>query len=76
MNSTPLTLERAGVENLERLNVEQAAQVLGVTKGFLYQQRCAGTGPPSYKLNNRVCYDRRDLELYVARCKAATLVGG
>ncbi|MDJ0005004.1 MULTISPECIES: helix-turn-helix domain-containing protein [Nocardiaceae] len=70
-----MTLERAVAEHLERLNIEQAAQVLGVTKGFLYQQRCAGTGPPSYKLNNRVCYDRRDLELYIARCKAQTLIG-
>jgi predicted DNA-binding transcriptional regulator AlpA len=69
------TKYRSELERLERLNIDQAAEYLGMRKGLLYSLRGAGTGPASYKLGNRVMYDRRDLDLYVARCKAATLVG-
>lgn len=72
---TTLTMYRTELERLERLTIEQAAEYLGMKKGLLYNHRSAGTGPASYKLGNRVMYDRRDLDLYIARCKAATLVG-
>lgn len=61
---------------IDRLDVEQAARFLGVAPKSLRNMRYAGTGPASYKIGSRVWYDQRDLDIYVARCKAATLVAG
>ncbi|MGW0036166.1 helix-turn-helix transcriptional regulator [Gordonia sp. NPDC003376] len=63
-------------DNSERLSVKEAAVYLGVSAQTLYNLRSAGTGPASYLLSNRLKYDRRDLDLYVAQQKAASLVGG
>lgn len=60
----------------ERMHVKEAAEYLGVSKQTLYNLRGAGVGPASYLLGNRLTYDRRDLDLYIAQRKAATLVAG
>ncbi|MFI8565172.1 helix-turn-helix transcriptional regulator [Rhodococcus sp. NPDC078407] len=59
----------------DRLTAEQAAKFLGLSRKTLANQRSAGTGPPSYKIGNRVWYDSRDLEVFIARCKSQTLIG-
>lgn len=60
----------------ERMGIQEAADYLGVSRQTLYNLRSAGTGPASYLLGNRLKYDRRDLDLWVAQRKAATLVAG
>lgn len=59
----------------ERLNVAEAAAFLGVSRQTLYNLRSAGAGPASYKIGAKLFFDQRDLDVYVAQCKAATLVG-
>ncbi|MGC4960034.1 helix-turn-helix transcriptional regulator [Gordonia sp. DT101] len=63
-------------ETPERMTAPQAAKYLGVSKQTLYNLRSAGSGPASYKIGQKLFFDRRDLDLYIARCKAATLVAG
>ncbi|MGB3169950.1 MAG: helix-turn-helix domain-containing protein [Rhodococcus sp. (in: high G+C Gram-positive bacteria)] len=59
----------------ERLNVAEAAAFLGVSRQTLYNLRSAGAGPASYKIGAKLFFDQRDLDVYVAQCRAATLVG-
>ena len=59
----------------DRLPAVKAAEYLGITSKSLSNQRAKGTGPVSYKIGGRVWYDVRDLDTYIARCRAATLVG-
>lgn len=59
----------------DRLPAAQAAEYLGLTTKTLANMRSAGTGPAAYKIGGRIWYDLRDLDVYVARCKAQTLVG-
>lgn len=59
----------------DRVPAAQAAEYLDLTTKTLANKRSAGTGPAWYKIGGRVWYDVRDLDMYVARCKAQTLVG-
>ncbi|GCE38780.1 helix-turn-helix transcriptional regulator [Rhodococcus koreensis] len=59
----------------DRLPAAKAAEYLGFTTKTLANMRSAGTGPAGYKIGGRVWYDLRDLDTYIARCRAATLVG-
>lgn len=60
----------------DALTVTEAAAYLGISRQTLYNLRSAGAGPASYLIGNRLRYDRRDLDLYIAQRKAATLVAG
>ncbi|WP_051029098.1 helix-turn-helix transcriptional regulator [Nocardia takedensis] len=65
----------AGRIHSDRLTLPEAAEYLGFSRGTLYNFRHYGTGPRSYKIGNRLVYDRADLDLWIAQQKAATLVG-
>ncbi|MBM4542416.1 helix-turn-helix domain-containing protein [Rhodococcus hoagii] len=69
------TRHSSGAVQLDRLPAREAAEYLGLTTKSLANQRSAGKGPAWYKIGGRVWYDLRDLDMYVARCKAETLVG-
>ncbi|BCN49659.1 helix-turn-helix domain-containing protein [Rhodococcus hoagii] len=69
------TQHSSGSVHLDRLPAREAAQYLGYTTKTLANMRAKGVGPAAYKIGGRVWYDVRDLDMYVARCKAETLVG-
>lgn len=69
------TSSAAGIVRADRLNTQQAAEYLGYSVKTLHNMRYSGTGPASYKIGGRIWYDLRDLDVYIARCKAETLVG-
>lgn len=53
-----------------RLNVEQLAQVLGVTKASLYNQFSAGTCPvKTYLEQGKRWADYRDVAEYLDQCR-------
>jgi len=59
-------VERYGL----RLNVEQLADVLGVTKGALYNQFSAGTCPvKTYMDGGKRWADYRDVAAHLDQCK-------
>jgi excisionase family DNA binding protein len=66
-------IERAdGREAMERtrsiprpLTTREAAQRLGVAKGFLEKLRMTGGGPPFLKIGHKVVYERAALEAWV-----------
>jgi hypothetical protein len=59
-------VERYGL----RLNVEQLAEVLGVTKGALYNQFSAGTcSVKTYLDNGKRWADYRDVAEYLDECR-------
>ena len=60
-------------EQMQLLNVRQAAAFLGLSLSRLANWRCNGKGPVYIKLGGRVVYDRRDLEAFV---KAGRVVPG
>lgn len=60
----------------ERLTAAEAAEYIGCSKQHLYNLRTAGTGPASYKVAGRLVFDRRDVDVWIARQRAATLVAG
>jgi predicted DNA-binding transcriptional regulator AlpA len=70
MRTTTIT---ALVEN--RLTIDATAFAIGQAKQTLYQWRNRGIGPRSYKLGNRVFYDREDVERWIAEQKELTGVG-
>jgi hypothetical protein len=51
------------------LNVNDAAQRLGVSVSFLNKLRLSGGGPIFLKLGTRVAYDPADLTLWLDRRK-------
>lgn len=60
---------------VDRLTQIEAAAYLRCSPKTLRNQRQRGEGPRSYVLARRVFYDRADLDLFIAKAKAATLVG-
>ena len=55
-----------------RLNIEQLAEVLGVTKGALHNQISAGTcSVPTYVDQGRRWADYRDVALHFDQCRKA-----
>jgi predicted DNA-binding transcriptional regulator AlpA len=60
----------------EVLDVEQVAELLGVTANWLYQMRCANRGPVSSRRGMRLRYRRRDVEEYLEIEAAKTRRGG
>lgn len=50
----------------KRLNVKEAAAYLGLSASSLNKLRTYGGGPKYYKLIQRVVYDVRDLDAWVA----------
>jgi predicted DNA-binding transcriptional regulator AlpA len=52
-----------------KLNAEEAAIFLGISKSWLNKKRGQGGGPQYHKFGRRVVYDLRDLELWAARNK-------
>jgi predicted DNA-binding transcriptional regulator AlpA len=55
----------------ERLTATEAAAYIGCSRQHLYNLRTAGTGPASYKVAGKLAYDRRDLDVWLARQRAA-----
>lgn len=54
-----------------RLNVEQLAQILGITKAALYNQFSAGTCPvKTYLDGGKRWADYRDVADHIDQCKA------
>lgn len=58
-----------------RLTLTEAARYLGLSPSTLYQWRWLndGTGPASYRIRNRVFYDRSDLDSWIDQQKENTL---
>ena len=53
-----------------RLNTEQLASVLGITKPAVYNQLSAGTFPiNTYKDAGKTWADYRDVAIYLDRCR-------
>ncbi len=59
----------------ELLTIEQAADYLGVTVGWLYQLRGAGRGPLAWRQGRRLVYPRSQIDFYVARQREQSLRG-
>ena len=53
-------------EKARRLDTAEAAQYLGLSASTLSKLRVFGGGPAYYKLNRRVTYDTRALDLWMA----------
>ena len=49
------------------MDVEQAAQYLGMTAAALRHKHSCGEGPTSVRIDNKLRYDRRDLDRYIDR---------
>lgn len=60
----------------ETLTVEQAADYLGITVGWLYQLRAADAGPLSTRVGRRLQYRKRDLDRYTAHRRQVSARGG
>ena len=52
-----------------KLNVQEAARLLGLSVSTLNKMRLTGSGPPYLKLGRRVVYDVHDLEAWAASRK-------
>jgi predicted DNA-binding transcriptional regulator AlpA len=50
----------------DHLDTDQAADYLGMSASWLAASRCNGTGPPFYKLGNRVRYIKASLDAWAA----------
>jgi hypothetical protein len=51
---------------IRKLNVLEAAALLGVSKSWLDKKRLAGGGPQFHKFGRRVLYDTDDLDVWAA----------
>jgi len=71
----PTETPEAPMQPTDRLNASGAAEFLDLSTKTLANMRARGIGPPSYRIGGRVWYDLRDLNVWIAREKAATLVG-
>jgi len=49
----------------ERMNTEQAASYIGLSKKTLCMWRCQGKGPRFIKLGSRILYKKSDLDTYI-----------
>ena len=47
------------------LSIEQVAQLTGLARSTLFQMRCRGEGPPSFRLGNRVRVRASALETWL-----------
>lgn len=52
-------------ETPKLLNVNEAAERLGVSVSYLNKMRLTGGGPAFVKLGARVCYDQPDLSAWI-----------
>ena len=48
-----------------KLNIDGAAQYLGVSRGFLDKLRMTGGGPAFLKLSRKVAYERQALDAWL-----------
>lgn len=53
-------------EHLALLSEDQAANLLGASKLWLYRRRLAGDGPAFVKLGRKVRYRRSDLDQFIS----------
>jgi predicted DNA-binding transcriptional regulator AlpA len=58
------------------LNVQQAAQWLGIATKTLDSWRANGSGPPCHRFGRAVRYRLSDLEAFAAKAKSAPAGGG
>jgi excisionase family DNA binding protein len=49
----------------ELLNIEQAAEILSVSKRSLYEWRMRGKGPQAVKIGRELRYRRTDVDAYL-----------
>jgi excisionase family DNA binding protein len=56
----------------KRLNAQEAADYVGVSKGMLDKLRTAGDGPRFIKLGRKVLYDTDDLDRWIESKKQAS----
>lgn len=70
-------LERSNVLARQgKLDIEDAAKVLGVSPRTLYDWRAKGFGPRSVKYANRLWYLADDCYRFIAETEAASARGG
>ncbi|MDO8379217.1 AlpA family transcriptional regulator [Phenylobacterium sp.] len=62
-------------ETPKLLNVNEAAERLGVSVSYLNKMRLTGAGPPFVKLGARVCYDQPDLSAWIEGQKRRSTAG-
>jgi len=62
-----LKLEKMAGCTQRLMDVEQAAQYLGMTPAALRHKNACGEGPPAVKIDSKLRYDRRDLDRYIDR---------
>lgn len=60
----------------DRLPIADAAAQVPCSVQHLYNLRGAGLGPATYKVAGRLFVDQRDLDVWIARQRAASLVAG
>jgi excisionase family DNA binding protein len=60
----------------ELLTIDEAAQVLGVSRKTLHNKRSQGRGPLSFRVGHRILYRRSDIDAYFEHAREATLRGG
>jgi predicted DNA-binding transcriptional regulator AlpA len=59
----------------ERLGINEASAITGLSKRTLYGYRCANTGPVSWMVGNKLVYLRSDIESWMENRKQATARG-
>jgi hypothetical protein len=59
----------------ELLTVEEAAAMLDVSAGHMYNLRWSGAGPLGYRRGARLIYRRNDVESFLARERETTMKG-
>lgn len=57
---------------MSRVNVQEAAEYVGVSKGMLDKLRTAGGGPRFIKLGKKVLYDTLDLDRWIESKKQSS----
>jgi hypothetical protein len=55
------------------LTAKEVAELLRTTPGHLANQRMRGEGPPYFKFERRVLYEKRDVDVWLERHKVKSV---
>ena len=68
-DAVALRLENMAGCTQRLMEIDQAAEYLGMTPAALRHKNSCGEGPPSVKIDSKLRYDRRDLDRYIDRAR-------
>jgi excisionase family DNA binding protein len=53
------------------LTMNEVSELTGLARSTLWQMRCRGEGPPSFRIGNRVRIRQSAFEAWLAQCEQA-----